>query len=635
MFMKWGRVPVAAGLLLFSLAGVGQAQDFAAEKAIYDQSIMRPDHATFQKWYDEVQSAPEAYIDPQIADRLAAKDMGETAVGPVPNLLDLITYTPSERNQSGCGNCYAWAATGLMEIEQAYKYGTKDRLSLQLFDSCIKDLSGKDACGGGNLAEIASFYTVNYNPIPWSNTNAQFQDQAGVGGAVTCSSITKTPYYGTPAVSVATVTTNSVTQAQAIANIKNVLNQHKGVAFNFWLATGAHWDTFQTFFGSGVETTIWNPDGGGFCGATTDSGFGGHSVIIVGYNDDDANTANHYWIVLNSWGTGWTTTRPNGLFRMKMYMNYGCTIVDGGTTYWSRSFQSLNATYTDTNSLSMAVKGAATPKVFDRKKTAGGWGPWFVDTGSTSHRPALASFNTRQYVAVKGVQSDKIWIRSKNYLGTWGTWSELAGSTTAAPALVVFQNRLYLFRLDATGQYYYKSMGTNGTWSATWTLVATSNSADSPAVVVFDNKLWLYQTGYDNVIYFKGMGTDGVWTGWYNLGTTLKTNVAPTATVYLSNVFLVAKGKTGGAITNDISYIYSTAPTVSYTPWYLLGGATDKSPVISVGPTQNMLNVGLKGNGDTSIWVISWNGSAWSGWNLLNGTSADSPGMNTYWFGGP
>src|SRR5512133_1884448 len=131
--MKWGRIFGAAGLLLFSLAGVGQAQDFAAEKAIYDQSIMRPDRATFQQWYDEWLNAPEAYIDPQIADRLGAKEMGETSVGPVPNLLDLITYTPSERNQSGCGNCYAWAATGLMEIHQAYNYGVHDRLSLQLF----------------------------------------------------------------------------------------------------------------------------------------------------------------------------------------------------------------------------------------------------------------------------------------------------------------------------------------------------------------------------------------------------------------------------------------------------------------------------------------------------------------------
>jgi hypothetical protein len=68
-------------------------------------------------------------------------------------------------------------------------------------------------------------------------------------------------------------------------------------------------------------------------------------VVIVGYNDDDADANNHYWIVLNSWGTS-GGDRPNGLFRMKMRMNYGCTItVSGYGTFSSRQFQTLNVTF--------------------------------------------------------------------------------------------------------------------------------------------------------------------------------------------------------------------------------------------------------------------------------------------------
>ena len=32
------------------------------------------------------------------------------------SLLDHLQYTPSERNQGYCGNCWVWAGTGIMEI---------------------------------------------------------------------------------------------------------------------------------------------------------------------------------------------------------------------------------------------------------------------------------------------------------------------------------------------------------------------------------------------------------------------------------------------------------------------------------------------------------------------------------------
>ena len=45
---------------------------------------------------------------------------------------------------------------------------------------------------------------------------------------------------------------------------------------------------------------------------------GNHSIQIVGYEDDTTGTVpgGGYWIIKNSWGTGWNTTGPQ-------YVNYG------------------------------------------------------------------------------------------------------------------------------------------------------------------------------------------------------------------------------------------------------------------------------------------------------------------------
>ena len=86
---------------------------------------------------------------------------------------------------------------------------------------------------------------------------------------------------------------------------------------------------------------MWNFDP--YNGIEYDSATGGgHAVLCVGYNDDDPDPNNHYWIILNSWGT--PARRSTGLFRVKMHMNYDNADSTGNPNlYW----QTLNISWSD------------------------------------------------------------------------------------------------------------------------------------------------------------------------------------------------------------------------------------------------------------------------------------------------
>jgi C1A family cysteine protease len=255
------------------------------------------------------------------------------------SLLNRIRYIPSERNQGNCGNCWVWPSTGIMEIALNVQNGIEDRLSIQLLNSCKTD---KFACCGGSIYEFATWYTGKRFAVPWANTNGFFQD--GVrecddnAPAVSCGAISTVMNYPITSIQAVTIATQGVGQATAIANIKNILYQNKGVYFSFALATQSHWNTFYDFWNHQPESALWNPDP--YCGYTWVPNEGGsHAVLIVGYDDNN-------WIALNSWGTA-NGVRPNGLFRIPIYMNYDCTYYDSTQRkyYYSRGFSTLNVAF--------------------------------------------------------------------------------------------------------------------------------------------------------------------------------------------------------------------------------------------------------------------------------------------------
>lgn len=391
------------GLFLF-LAMTGNAWSQEVLITNYDKltaSIMRPDRESRLKWMEDYEMAPRAFIDTGINLKLTYAQTHE--VGTSLSLLNYLQYTSNERDQGGCGNCWVWAGTGIMEIANSVQSGIKDRFSIQFLNSCK---SGSYACCGGSLSGFASWYGNQGFAVPWSNTNASFQDGSRQcsdnSSVVSCGSISTSPdYYPFTSIQTQTINTTSVSQSTAIANIKNVLNQNKGVWFGFWLADDPDWNAFFNFWSNQTEATLWNPDD--YCGHTwNDYEGGGHAVLIVGYNDDDLNPANHYWLVLNSWGT--TGGRPNGLFRMPAQMNYVCTISEAGYGYWySRQFQTLGVTFSNSPTIGYS------PASFSFTATQG---------GSNPQDKSLSIWNAGSGTLSWSVSDDATWLSLSPVSGT-------------------------------------------------------------------------------------------------------------------------------------------------------------------------------------------------------------------------
>ena len=418
--------------------GFASAHPLAA-RTLRAHPLMRPAPEEAALWTSQYSASPKAVVIPETAAMIAAAPPKSFS------LLGQLKYNASERDQGMCGNCWAWAGTGVMEIDYARQMKKSDRFSVQFLDSNYNGGCGSNAaCCGGWLDNLASFYKVKKIIVPWSNANAHYQDgsrSCGSCSALPAYKISASPSYEVASISSSRIPTQGLPQEQAIANIKGVLLQGKAIWFGFFLPDAASWSNFQEFWGSKPETALWRPDYA--CGRTYSyqSG-GGHAVLCLGYNDTDPN--NRYWIMLNSWGD--TPGRPAGLFRVAMDMNYNCSYTGlGYAFYWMTLDMSYDAGQNSPPQTPSAVQGPAqgyAGKILSytaTSKDADGdqflfafdWGD-----GTTTKTPLSASSTGKGNHIWKGEGAYQVKAMAMDSRGAYSGWSEPFGVSISGSSKV-------------------------------------------------------------------------------------------------------------------------------------------------------------------------------------------------------
>jgi hypothetical protein len=256
--------------------------------------------------------------------------------------------------------------------------------------------------------------------------------------------------------------------------------------------------------------------------------------------------------------------------------------------------------------------------------------------GTSSDAPAMAVFQNKQYLAVKGTADNHIYIKSRTGRTSFAdsSWTQLTGLTSASPALISFNNRLYLFvKGYADAQIYYCSLGTDGLWTP-WGIVSGSSTLHKPALVVFNDRLYLFLTGGTNRILYDSMDPAERWSGWYLMPTGLSDR-APAVVNYNGGMLVFVKG-----VDNAPWYTGTSTPESpsSWVTWTKLDGLTPAAPSVAVVPETNQLHVAVAGASSSGIFHRYYNPSipAWSGWEYMMGVdpdayTEDTPALNTYY----
>ncbi len=455
-------------VFFLALNGNLRAEDLSETR----HGAMRFNKEQFRKWVENYEKSPKARIDPDISKRLAeARTSGKsTSV----DLLQYLQYTPAERAQGECGNCWVWAGTAAYEIYLSVEKKIKDRLSVQYLNSCREEC----ACCGGDLTKFLNWYNAQGKVIPWANKNASYVDaprlctDACTAPKATCDSIATDTSYSIDKFQAESIETHGVGQDKAIENIKNILNQKKAIVFSYALANKQDWNAFDAFWRNQNETALWNQDK--YCGKDFDPNGGmGHSTVLVGYNDDDANPKNHYWVILNSEGTA-DGKRPNNLFRLPMYMNYDCKMKQGNASNYVVHFEVLGAK--SGKALTLTFKGMGEGRVTSD--------PPGIDC-TTSNKTCSANFADGESVTLTPLAN------SKN--STFAGWGGGECSGTGPCEVILDEDVEVDDTFDSTCTYAIsppsRSVSANG--GTVSVRVQTDEGEDCPSPQVTKTALWI------------------------------------------------------------------------------------------------------------------------------------------------
>jgi len=243
---------------------------------------------TFQTSSNQNKNIPRNYVATQTQTSLGS-------YGTPPSLLDWRNnngnWVTHIRNQASCGSCWAFAALAI--VEPKIKIGLNNSnhaidLSEQDLVSC--DTSQNNGCSGGwdwvALEYVRDNGIVNESCFPYSATDESCSNKCSNGKLVKI--------------------TNRTLIAYSTDAIKQATSTHGPITVHMYTC-----DDFQSY-SSGIYTHqhTWNS-----CGW--------HAMAMVGYND-----TGQYWIVRNSWGTGWGETGYIRIAYSETVFNYSAWVTN-------------------------------------------------------------------------------------------------------------------------------------------------------------------------------------------------------------------------------------------------------------------------------------------------------------------
>ena len=322
--------------LLGGLGCSGLLAPLAATAAL-DYGIMHGNTHQQAQWQADLAAMPVYQLPPGYAG----------SPGSV-NLLPHLHDDPITRDQGDTGTCWLWGFTAVLSIDYDVQRGDAPALTNGLsveFAAANLSFVNSSLQSGGSPETFKHFYEAVGFALPW--TNAIWTDGSGCNKTPSAW-ITTQPNCPLSQVTFTQLPTWTNDPQFAIATIKSVLDAGKPLWFNLSLADETDWRIFMAYWGKSnlTEDAIIDLAYGAGHMLVFEQGGGSHTMACVGYNDTDPNPTNHYWIILNSWGTA-GGLRPNAVFHMAMNTQYDASITNSMKPYPMFVFGIMDTVWSD------------------------------------------------------------------------------------------------------------------------------------------------------------------------------------------------------------------------------------------------------------------------------------------------